>query len=544
VKVLATKGFSVEVSPSSPDVFILSAESAPRIEELLHPVLPHRIKGVDVIFHARCAFPRRDASAKEEPWPEIVHIYGINPHVFLTASTHTEELMSYLTAKGLAPPKTVVWVNDSSANVVFSDARAAAAALQQLTVPLFPNAQGIDTTSWRTLPIVEKGCQLLFRLATASDFRPKRGPCKNWDEIGRCLQGRACKFVHIEQEAEDGPPPAAPAAHEASLLVHWTYYRPDAEVLPLITPAAARARDETGWLPLHKAAEYSSSVAVVQALLAANPEAAKATNNRGGFTPLHYAARSSISVAVVQALLAANPEAAKATDKYGSTPLHLAAGNNSLVAVVAVVQMLLAANPETAKARTTNNGRLPLHVAARFSPSVAVVQALLAANPEAAKATDNAGSMPLHLAAWGSSSVAVVQVLLAAYPEAAKNKNDKGETPADLAATNNGNAEVKAFFASGQDVRQPRYKPPPYKPPPLRKQRSTSFPKGAHLQSPASDAHTDLDRRGSARVGPPRWSPSTASPSSASPRSCAAGAAGGGPSSASCSMWTNLHARP
>ena len=102
--------------------------------------------------------------------------------------------------------------------------------------------------------------------------------------------------------------------------------------------------------------------------------------------------------------------------------------------------------------------------------------------------------LPLHWAAWGSSSVAVVQVLHAAYPEAAKNKNDKGETPADLAATNNGNAEVKAFFASGQDVRQPRYKPPPYKPPPLRKQRSTSFPKGAHLQSPASDAHTDLDR--------------------------------------------------
>jgi hypothetical protein len=50
VKVLATKGFSVEVSPSSPDVFILSAESAPRIEELLHPALPHRIKGVDVVF--------------------------------------------------------------------------------------------------------------------------------------------------------------------------------------------------------------------------------------------------------------------------------------------------------------------------------------------------------------------------------------------------------------------------------------------------------------------------------------------------------------
>ena len=66
VKVLATKGFAVEVSSWARDVFILSAESAPRIEELLHPALPHRIKGVDVIFHARCAFPRRDASALED----------------------------------------------------------------------------------------------------------------------------------------------------------------------------------------------------------------------------------------------------------------------------------------------------------------------------------------------------------------------------------------------------------------------------------------------------------------------------------------------
>ena len=48
VTYLATKDFAVEVSPSAPDVFILSAESAPRIEELLRLASPHRIKGVDV----------------------------------------------------------------------------------------------------------------------------------------------------------------------------------------------------------------------------------------------------------------------------------------------------------------------------------------------------------------------------------------------------------------------------------------------------------------------------------------------------------------
>jgi len=208
VKVLATKGFSVVVSPSAPDVFILSAESAPRIEELLHPVLLHRIEGVDVIFHARCANPRRDASAIEDPQPEIVHIYGINPNMKF------EDVMRYFKAKGLARPQTLAWVNDSSANVVFSDASAAAAALEQLTVPLFTNAQGIDTTSWRTLPIVEKGRQLLFRLATASDFQPPRsGVCWHWANLGKCRHGRACKFAHDETDrisrrgsARVGPP--------------------------------------------------------------------------------------------------------------------------------------------------------------------------------------------------------------------------------------------------------------------------------------------------------------------------------------------------
>jgi len=51
-----------------------------------------------------------------------------------------------------------------------------------------------------------------------------------------------------------------------SLFDGSTYERPDAEVLPLITPESASARG--GWgeaTPLHEAAWNSSSVAVVQA---------------------------------------------------------------------------------------------------------------------------------------------------------------------------------------------------------------------------------------------------------------------------------------
>ena len=80
-----------------------------------------------------------------------------------------------------------------------------------------------------------------------------------------------------------------------------------------------------GDMPLHCAAQNSSSVAVVQALLAAYPEAVK-TTTKGGHTPLHIAAQNSSSVAVVQALLAAYPEAAqphpRARPARGHRPLR------------------------------------------------------------------------------------------------------------------------------------------------------------------------------------------------------------------------------
>eukprot|EP00900_Chrysochromulina_parva_P025762 jgi/Chrpa1/781/Chrysochromulina_OHIO_Genome00009602-RA len=139
-----------------------------------------------------------------------------------------------------------------------------------------------------------------------------------------------------------------------SLLLPDTYKRPDAEVLPLITPAAARATDAVrrishttlgtappggevingagaGEGPQGEAAArpydsaHSPSLArPPQAPCPSHPPhpphrsptsslIAAVFHAQSGYTPLHYAAAKSSSVAVVQALLAANPEAAKAT---------------------------------------------------------------------------------------------------------------------------------------------------------------------------------------------------------------------------------------
>ena len=73
--------------------------------------------------------------------------------------------------------------------------------------------------------------------------------------------------------------------------------------------------------PLHYAAEKQASVEVVQALLAAHPEAAKEKDGYGQL-PLHSAVAYQASVEVVQRLLSAHPGAAKEKDGRGSLPLH------------------------------------------------------------------------------------------------------------------------------------------------------------------------------------------------------------------------------
>ena len=130
---------------------------------------------------------RRDAQPDEPARPEAVHVFG-------TDRMSTEDLLLYFVTPGVTPaesaPQWVEWVNDSSANVVFASAEAAAAAVGERTVPLLPNSQGIDTTCWRTIPTelaaAGKGLQLLFRLATAKDVKPpKKAPSRWYGESDR-----------------------------------------------------------------------------------------------------------------------------------------------------------------------------------------------------------------------------------------------------------------------------------------------------------------------------------------------------------------------
>ncbi|HBP54249.1 MAG TPA: ankryin, partial [Synechococcus sp. UBA8638] len=81
--------------------------------------------------------------------------------------------------------------------------------------------------------------------------------------------------------------------------------------------ADPNVRGEDGDTPLHLAAKFSDTPAVVKALLDAG--AAPNARDEDGFTPLHRAAVFSDTPAVVQVLLDAGADPG-ARDKGGKTP--------------------------------------------------------------------------------------------------------------------------------------------------------------------------------------------------------------------------------
>ena len=105
------------------------------------------------------------------------------------------------------------------------------------------------------------------------------------------------------------------------------------QVLLKENPALAVSEDETGWTPLHLAAQKGFND--IAALLLANHAEPNAKSKRGD-TPLHWAAGNGHKETV--ALLLANHADVNAQDNGGWTPLHMAARSGSKE----VVQLLLA----------------------------------------------------------------------------------------------------------------------------------------------------------------------------------------------------------
>ena len=131
--------------------------------------------------------------------------------------------------------------------------------------------------------------------------------------------------------------------------------------LQIYYPLFGSTLDGDASAPIHLAAIYSNSVAMVRELAQLYPAVLEMSTARGN-TPLHCAAIDSGSVQVVRELAQLYPAALEMRNSFGYTPLHLAAQySNSVEIVRLLVSLSLVNNPD-------DYGRLPIHIAAQRAP--------------------------------------------------------------------------------------------------------------------------------------------------------------------------------
>ena len=132
------------------------------------------------------------------------------------------------------------------------------------------------------------------------------------------------------------------------------------EDLPAITRGGFVAT--CGFTPLHYACERRPPLEVVDALIAAWPEAITTRLQPGGALPLHVACTWHASESTVRAITQAEPAACRIPDDLGNIPLHCAVFSG---AEVQVVDMLLRIYPTSVLARN-HQGSLAIDIIKRL----------------------------------------------------------------------------------------------------------------------------------------------------------------------------------
>ena len=285
----------------------------------------------------------------------------------------------------------------------------------------------------------------------------------------------------------------------------------------LETGIDARANDDSGATPLHRAARYSENADVIAALLNAGVDLEARDNDER--TPLHWAVAHDNAVAV-KALIGAgvNPDvrdtdsqtplldAAKkaenpdviesllnagadkeARDSDRRTPLHLAVRSNNVVAIEALIKSEVDLEASDEDGRTPlyhavedgNSdaiGRLvkagadrarvkpkwtPLHWSVAYNENPAAIKAMLNAGAKL-KAKDMHKNRPIHVAAMFNQNPDVVSILIKAGADV-NAKNRRNWRPLHAAARYNENPGVaELLLQSGADVRsRTKYKRTP-----------------------------------------------------------------------------------
>jgi Ankyrin repeats (3 copies) len=255
-----------------------------------------------------------------------------------------------------------------------------------------------------------------------------------------------------------------------------------------IWPRGLRERDSNGWLPLHYAVR-GMPLELVRRFVRGWPTALQTATSDTKALPLHLAANSPYRDAgLLQFLAEAFPPALRARDADGRLPLHrcVTCASSRLDEVQFVGRAFSGAFGEKdangwlplhhAAAHTsagvvryladewmqgllepTNDGRLPLHVAAQHIASrLGVILVLAHAEPRALQIQSGDGSLPLHLAAASPSGespkevVATIERLAHGWPQALDVCDGRGMRPVHVAASSN--APLDAIYVLARMV--------------------------------------------------------------------------------------------
>jgi ankyrin repeat protein len=224
---------------------------------------------------------------------------------------------------------------------------------------------------------------------------------------------------------------------------------PAAEMLVSVNPAALKAKDRMGRLPVHWACtpwarQFDPST--VSMLVQADPSALKVCDGVGDL-PLHGACRNLArreggedALDAVRRMVEAYPGALLRRDRGGCTPLMIAARAGGAAGPDAV-RVLAEAAPIALLVRD-DEGRAPLHAALNwrrgsFDPDA--VHALIDANPSTLRMTDGRGILPLQLACLldggdgGPHVLGLIRRMIETYPEALLATDGCGSTPVGAA---------------------------------------------------------------------------------------------------------------
>jgi ankyrin repeat protein len=230
-------------------------------------------------------------------------------------------------------------------------------------------------------------------------------------------------------------------------------------------PRAVSTLDRRGALPLHgAAANPHTDIEVLKTLISAYPQAIRIRTKLDGFLPIHLAAMERAPFENIVTILDEFPEAASMTctrGGRGTLPMQLALKKYHLpslqqnydgreVTTIAIpeslgksamnhtgdidaiikshgeppmwdiIDLFLRVFPPAAKEVGTEDGMLPLHIAARMHAPFPLLKDLLSAYPEGTRVEDKRGKLPLHWALQTKAPMKTINALFEVYPAAAK----------------------------------------------------------------------------------------------------------------------------